>query len=180
MELRAATELTTRYYTLENLSADTNVEITGLMLNKYKPLVEQTKGGKVSVSTSDSVAYGTDITLKATADPGYIFLKWSDGNTLNPYPYKVEDNSSVSAVFMGKGLTVDNESIQKEENAQITVSGQTLSVSVAEESMLYIWDYKGSLFCNQKIPVGGYTLNLPAGGYLVKVGDMGARKIIIR
>lgn len=180
MELRAATELTTRYYTLENLSADTKVEITGLMLNKYKPLVEQTKGGKISVSTSDSVAYGTDITLKATADPGYIFLKWSDGNTLNPYPYKVEDNSSVSAVFIGKGLTVDNESIQKEENAQITVSGQTLSVTVAEESMLYIWDYKGSLFRNLKIPAGGYTLILPAGGYLVKVGDMGARKIIIR
>lgn len=180
MELRAATELTTRYYTLENLSADTKVEITGLMLNKYKPLVEQTKGGKISVSTSDSVAYGTDIRLKATADPGYIFLKWSDGNTLNPYPYKVEDNSSVSAVFIGKGLTVDNESIQKEENAQITVSGQTLSVTVAEESMLYIWDYKGSLFRNQKIPAGAYTLNLPAGGYLVKVGDMGARKIIIR
>lgn len=180
MELRAATELTTRYYTLENLSADTKVEITGLMLNKYKPLVEQTKGGKISVSISDSVAYGTDITLKATADPGYIFLKWSDGNTLNPYPYKVEDNSSVSAVFIGKGLTVDNESIQKEEKAQITVSGQTLSVTVAEESMLYIWDYKGSLFRNQKIPAGAYTLNLPAGGYLVKVGDMGARKIIIR
>lgn len=180
VELRAATELTTRYYTLENLSADTKVEITGLMLNKYKPLVEQTKGGKISVSTSDSVAYGTDITLKATADPGYIFLKWSDGNTLNPYPYKVEDNSSVSAVFIGKGLTVDNESIQKEENAQIMVSGQTLSVTVAEESMLYIWDYKGSLFRNQKIPAGAYTLNLPAGGYLVKVGDMGARKIIIR
>lgn len=180
MELRAATELTTRYYTLENLSADTKVEITGLMLNKYKPLVEQTKGGKVSVSTSDSVAYGTDITLKATADPGYIFLKWSDGNTLNPYPYKVEDNSSVSAVFIGKGLTVDNESIQKEENAQITVSGQTLSVTVAKESMLYIWDYKGSLFRNLKISAGAYTLNLPAGGYLVKVGDMGARKIIIR
>ncbi|WP_195374829.1 MULTISPECIES: InlB B-repeat-containing protein [Parabacteroides] len=180
MELRAATELTTRYYALENLSADTKVEITGLILNNYKPLIEQTKGGKVSVSTSDSVAYGTNITLKATADPGYIFLKWSDGNTLNPYPYKVEGNSNISAVFIGKGLAVDNESIQKEEKAQITITGQTLSIMVAEESMLYIWDYKGSLFRNQKIPVGGYSMDLPAGVYLVKVGDMGTRKIIIR
>lgn len=175
-ELRATTEQTTRFYTLDNLSADTKVEISGVKLNKYKPLIEQTKGGNVSVSTSDSVAYGTNVTLKAIADPGYIFLKWSDGNTLNPYPYRVIEDSNINAVFIGKGLTVDNESIRKNDQIKITTDGNRLSIKVDKEYQVYIYKFGGTLYQKLKIPAGVYSMYLPSGVYFVKVGEDEADK----
>lgn len=180
VSLRAATDTKTYVYKLPVQKDGLAVKVSGLKLNTYDVTMAQTDGGTVSVLPIGKVTHGDKIQLKAQPASGMLFVKWWDGNTLNPYPYTVTSDTEVKAYFLGAESTVDNESIQKEEKAQITVSGQTLSVTVAEESMLYIWDYKGSLFRNQKIPAGAYTLNLPAGGYLVKVGDMGARKIIIR
>lgn len=180
VSLRAATDTKTYVYKLPVQKDGLAVKVSGLKLNTYDVTMAQTDGGTVSVLPIGKVTHGDKIQLKAQPASGMLFVKWWDGNTLNPYPYTVTSDTEVKAYFLGAESTVDNESIQKEEKAQITVSGQTLSVTVAEESMLYIWDYKGSLFRNQKIPAGAYTLNLPAGGYLVKVGDMGTRKIIIR
>lgn len=180
VSLRAATDTKTYVYKLPVQKDGVAVKVSGLKLNTYDVTMAQTDGGTVSVLPIGKVTHGDKIQLKAQPASGMLFVKWWDGNTLNPYPYTVTSDTEVKAYFLGAESTVDNESIQKEEKAQITVSGQTLSVTVAEESMLYIWDYKGSLFRNQKIPAGAYTLNLPAGGYLVKVGDMGTRKIIIR
>lgn len=180
VSLRAATDTKTYVYKLPVQKDGVAVKVSGLKLNTYDVTMAQTDGGTVSVLPIGKVTHGDKIQLKAQPASGMLFVKWWDGNTLTPYPYTVTSDTEVKAYFLGAESTVDNESIQKEEKAQITVSGQTLSVTVAEESMLYIWDYKGSLFRNLKIPAGAYTLNLPAGGYLVKVGDMGARKIIIR
>ncbi len=180
VSLRAATDTKTYVYKLPVQKDGVTIKVSGLKLNTYDVTMVQMDGGTVSVSPAGKVTHGDKIQLKAQPASGMLFVKWWDGNTLTPYPYTVTSDTEVKAYFLGAESTVDNESIQKEENAQITVSGQTLSVTVAEESMLYVWDYKGSLFRNLKIPAGGYTLILPAGGYLVKVGDMGARKIIIR
>lgn len=180
VSLRAATDTKTYVYKLPVQKDGLAVKVSGLKLNTYDVTMAQTDGGTVSALPVGKVTHGDKIQLNAQPASGMLFVKWWDGNTLNPYPYTVTSDTEVKAYFLGAESTVDNESIQKEEKAQVTVSGQTLSVTVAEEAMLYIWDYKGSLFRNLKIPAGAYTLNLPAGGYLVKVGDMGTRKIIIR
>lgn len=180
VSLRAATDTKTYVYKLPVQKDGVTVKVSGLKLNTYDVTIAQTDGGTVSVNPVGKVTHGDKIQLKAQPASGMLFVKWWDGNTLNPYPYTVTSDTEVKAYFLGAESTVDNESIPKEEKVQITITGQTLSIMVAEESMLYIWDYKGSLFRNQKIPVGGYSMDLPAGVYLVKVGDMGTRKIIIR
>ena len=180
VSLRAATDTKTYVYKLPVQKEGVTVKVSGLKLNTYDVTMAQADGGTVSVNPAGKVTHGDKIQLKAQPASGMLFVKWWDGNTLNPYPYTVTSDTEVKAYFLGAESTVDNESIQKEEKAQITITGQTLSIMVAKESMLYIWDYKGSLFRNQKIPAGGYGMDLPAGVYLVKVGDMGARKVIIR
>lgn len=180
VSMHSSSATRTLLYSLENVTAETKLTLSGLSVNTYALTLKQTDGGTVSASRINNITDGTTVTLTATAKSGDIFVKWWDGNTLNPYPYTVTSDTEVKAYFLGAESTVDNESIPKEEKVQITITGQTLSIMVAEESMLYIWDYKGSLFRNQKIPVGGYSMDLPAGVYLVKVGDMGTRKIIIR
>ena len=141
VSMRSSSATRTLLYSLENVTAETKLTLSGLSVNTYVLTLKQTDGGTVSASQINDITDGTKVTLTAIPKSGDIFVKWWDGNTLNPYPYTVTSDTEVKAYFLGAESTVDNESIQKEEKAQITVSGQTLSVTVAEESMLYIWDY---------------------------------------
>ena len=42
---------------------------------------------------------GVTVTLTATANPGYIFSQWQDGNTDNPRPVTVTGNATYTATF---------------------------------------------------------------------------------
>ena len=178
--LRAASETKTYIYNLPVEKDGITVKVSGLKLNSYEVTVSQTNGGTVSAVPAGKVTHGDKVQLKAEAASGMLFVKWWDGNTLNPYPYTVASDTEVKACFVGTESTVDNESIRKDDKVSVSVTGRVLSVAVAEESALYIWDYKGSLFRNQTIPAGEYTMSLPSGVYLVKVGDMIVRKFVVR
>ena len=52
-----------------------------------------------SVTEGGEYAYGTKITLTATANDGYRFVKWSDGNTDNPRIVTVTENKTYTAEF---------------------------------------------------------------------------------
>lgn len=180
VSMRSSSATRTLLYSLENVTAETKLELSGLSVNRYALTLTQTDGGTVSASQVNNITDGTKVTLTATPKSGDIFIKWWDGNTLNPYPYTVTSDTEVKAYFLGAESTVDNESIQNGENVQISVTGRGLSVTVSEKSELYIWDYKGSLFRTFTIPVGEYTCSLPSGAYLVKVGDGQPVKVVVR
>ena len=52
-----------------------------------------------SVTEGGEYAYGTEITLTATANEGYRFTQWSDGNTDNPRIVTVTENKTYTAEF---------------------------------------------------------------------------------
>ena len=52
-----------------------------------------------SVTEGGEYAYGTEITLTATANSGYRFTQWSDGNTDNPRTITVTENRTYTAEF---------------------------------------------------------------------------------
>ena len=52
-----------------------------------------------SVTEGGEYAYGTEITLTATANLGYRFAQWSDGNTDNPRIVTVTENKTYTAEF---------------------------------------------------------------------------------
>ena len=54
------------------------------------------------VSGAGTYDYGKKVTLTATADDGYEFTKWSDGNTTNPREVEVTKNATYTAVFEKK------------------------------------------------------------------------------
>lgn len=180
VSLRAATETKTYVYMLPVQEDGVTIKVSALKLNTYNVTMTQTEGGTVSATPAGKVTHGDKIQLKAQPSSGLLFIKWWDGNTLNPYPYTVTSDTEVKAYFLGAESTVDNESIQKDEKGRISVTGQGFSVTVSEKSELFIWDYKGSLFRSFTIPVGEYTCSLPSGAYLVKVGDGQPVKVVIR
>lgn len=178
--LRAASETKTYVYNLPVDKDGITVKVSGLKLNSYEVTVSQTDGGTVSAVPAGKVTHGDKVQLKAEAVSGLLFVKWWDGNTLNPYPYTVTSDTEVKAYFLGAESPVDNESIQKEDKVRMIVNGKTLSIVTAEEAIVYIWDYKGSLFRHRKIPAGEFASDLPSGIYLVKVGETEVKKVIIR
>ena len=59
-----------------------------------------------SVSEGGEYAYGTEITLTATANKGYRFAQWSDGNTDNPRIITVTENKTYTAEFEVETFTI--------------------------------------------------------------------------
>ena len=52
-----------------------------------------------SVTEGGEYAHGTEVTLSATANAGYRFAQWSDGNTDNPRIVTVTENKTYTAEF---------------------------------------------------------------------------------
>ena len=179
LSMRAASKSRTLVYSLANVEKDVKIEISGLKLNTYHVGVEQSEGGRTSVSPSGQVEYGKQVTFTATPDNGNMFVKWSDGNTLNPYPLSVNSDMNLKAVFMRSDMAVANEDVALSD-AHIYVRAGKLYVETAKDSPLYVWDYKGVLFYALDIPAGTYSCPLPAGIYVVKIGKKQSEKVLVR
>lgn len=179
VSLRAASETKTYMYSLPVKKDEITVKVSGMKLNTYNVSLAQTDGGVVYSNPAGTATHGDKIQLKAQPEPGMLFVKWWDGNTLNPYPYTVTADTEVKASFLGAESTVDNESIRKDDPIEITTDGNRLSIKVDKEYQVYIYNFGGGLYQKRKIPAGGYSMYLPSGEYLIKVGDK-VDKVIIR
>ena len=89
-EVRLAVDATT--------TAEVNtVEGTLKVISCYTIKVKATEGG--SAVGGGVFVEGDMVTLTATPDEGYHFVRWSDGNTTNPYTFVAEANVDLTAEF---------------------------------------------------------------------------------
>lgn len=179
LSMRAASKSHTLVYSLTNVEKEVKIEIDGLKLDTYEVECLMPEGGRASVSPSGKVKYGSQVTFLATPDPGNIFVKWDDGNTLNPYPYAVNGDVSLQAVFMRRDMAVANENIHLSAIRMYVLSGR-LYVETAEDTFLRVWELSGRMLLEKRIPEGCSSHALPEGCYLIKVGNTVTQKIIIR
>lgn len=80
------------------VTSDTTIYAT--FSNMYNISVTNISNG--SVSGAGEYAYGTEVTLNATAVTNYHFVRWSDGNRDNPRTITVSGNLEISPVFSDK------------------------------------------------------------------------------
>lgn len=179
LSMRAAGKSRTLVYSLADVEKEVKIEINGLTLDTYEVGVEQSDGGRVSASPSGLVEWGKQVVFTATPDAGNIFVKWSDGNTLNPYLVSIDGDTNLKAVFMRSDMAVANEDVALSD-ARIYARAGKLYVETAEDSPLYVWDYKGVLLYALDIPAGTCSYPLPAGVYVVKIGKKQPEKVMIR
>lgn len=176
--LRSSANLHTLIYTLANLQEDIEVELEGVSLNVYQIKTVQVDGGVISTSAT-SAKHGEKIRLTATPAAGNLFVRWWNGNTVEPYEYEVTEDTEVKASFMGATSLVSNEEMMSE-SVRIYVSGSLLHVEAAKSAFLQIWDLKGVLVKRHFIEEELYSCPLAAGIYLVQVGDHKAVKVFVR
>ncbi|WP_099464676.1 MULTISPECIES: InlB B-repeat-containing protein [Parabacteroides] len=179
MLMRSSSETKTLFYNLDKLAKDVKVEVSGLELNGYTVSLQQNTGGTIRASKTGLLKHGTVITLNATPSNGNIFLKWGDGNTMNPYTYTVTGDCAFSAQFGNGNIPLNNESIGMD-GVRIYVSGRVLHVEAEKAMSLCIWNFGGQMTHNIGIPAGNSAVNLRSGEYVVKVGENKPVKISIR
>ena len=148
------------------------------------------EAGFTFTATSDNEQQGTvqiltmptctspQAVLYATANSGYRFDHWSDGSTSNPYSLSVTDDLDLIGYFVADGTEgisdIDADGLRiHSENGRIAIEG-------AEGEAVAIYDMMGRLISGMWIVKGGkQELAVPAGVYLVRIGDKTERKVVV-
>lgn len=105
----------------------------------------------------------------ASANSGYHFDHWSDNSTANPYSLTVTEDLNLVAYFATDGGGTDG--IDDIDAANIRIyseAGRIVVEGTTDEVNVY--DMTGRSVRND---------NLPAGVYMVKVGNLPARKVVV-
>ncbi len=113
--------------------------------------------------------HGTHCTVSAEANNGYHFMEWSNGTTDNPYTFSVIEDTELTAIFEEDG---GGEGIDDIDDYDIHVysRGNHIVVEGVKDEAIYIFNIMG-----QHVE----THSLPAGVYLVKIGNKMARKVVV-
>lgn len=75
-----------------------------------------------TVNGGGTFVYGSPCTIEAEAYSGYVFVRWSNGVTYNPYTFAVLTNMDIEAVFAPEG-SIHNVSVQVQPAGTGTVTG---------------------------------------------------------
>ena len=108
---------------------------------------------------------GTEVTLTATPNEGYHFVKWSDGNTENPRTIVVVEDVELRAEFELDGTPVDNDNVD-ESSVMIYVQNGMLYIEGVEIDY-NVFDASGRLVYSGR----DAQLHLPRGVYMIAVGS---------
>lgn len=111
--------------------------------------------------------YGTPCTVAAEAYSGYHFSHWSNGATYNPYTFAVLEDTELTAVFLAEG-EVGIGDVNANDINVYSFGGRIVVVGTTDE--VRVFDMTGRSVRNEA---------LPAGVYMVKIGERPARKVVV-
>ncbi len=133
--------------------------------------------GHVEGVPTGAVAEGTQVTLRAVANQGYVFDGWSDGVTTAERTITVTEDIVLTANFKRDPSGIDNvEGI----DALIYSTNNRIVVKGAENMNVYVYDVNGR--CVSKQANAPETIEFTmqsAGVYLVKVGKAPAKRVVV-
>ena len=69
-------------------------------------------GAVVTSFNNEYYQYGTQITVEASPNSGYKFVKWNDGKKFNPYKFSLLDDKYLLAIFMEEAEEQDTTTVQ--------------------------------------------------------------------
>ena len=151
-------------------------------------------GYNVEVSVNDetfgSVAVESDCstgTLTATANEGYVFISWNDGNTDNPRTVALTSDTAFTAIF----AAIDESSLSEDvEVAKIGIYPNPIRgfatvefEALQEHSLLRIADLGGRVIKTFDLAAGTESVrldlrDLPSGVYTLMIGNT-TKKLIV-
>ena len=166
--------ITANPYTFAVIS---DVELTALFVEEgeevYTVTVESADPTMGTVSGGGQALNGGTLTIRAIPNNGYRFLSWQDGNTENPRTVTVTGNATYTAYFESTQGIGDIDATE----IKIYATGGRIVVRGAERMETRVYDLTGREVVRPN--QNGETPVLPSGVYLVKVGTLPARKVVV-
>lgn len=150
--------------------------ISGIGGCSYTVTLSVNNSAMGSVSGGGTYTQGAIATITATANSGYHFDHWSDGNTQNPRTITVNGNISLTAYFAA------NAGIDDIEDAGIIIFAKDYQIHIDEAigEKISIYTIDGRTIAS--LPRATEHVAIPlttAGVYIVKVGNHPARKVVV-
>ena len=126
----------------------------------------------VNGNASTTVTGGTEVTLTATPNSGYRFVRWNDNNTDATRTVTVNSNMSFTAYF---------ESIEGIDEADgqavvIYAADGSIHIDATQPAEAAIYDMMGR---HLTTVATGTRTPMPTGVYMVKVGTLPAKKVVV-
>lgn len=143
---------------------------------QYNIILSQNNADMGMVSGSGVYSYGERVSCLAKPYPNYHFVQWSNGETVNPYEFVVEEDKMLTAYFAAGAVTaIGNKSAIE---PTIYTIGKTIVVENATDE-IRVYDAMGKLICRDAIHRVRAELRVNAAGvYIVKTGDVVMRVVV--
>ena len=130
-----------------------------------------------SVTGSGAYAYGTEVEMTATANVGYHFANWSDGNTDSPRYIVVSQDTLITAIFES---TEGIRALQPQVGSVYVEDGRHIVVKEAQGLKICVFDVMGRMVAIENRASETQRFRLAAAGvYLVQVGDGAAQRVVV-
>ena len=123
-----------------NMTATRNVTVSGnatytanFEQEVYNINITVNNAAYGSATGSGTYHYGETVTATATANEGYQFVQWNNGETVNPYTFEATESMTLVAQFGAQSVSYYTVVANADNNAhgQVTGSGVYTSESVA-------------------------------------------------
>ena len=148
---------------------DCRTEYT-LIVESADPTMGYVVGGGTALN-------GDTVVICAVGNPGYRFLRWQDNNTDSVRTVTVTGNATYTAYF---AETVGIEDVADGEGVRVWSYDGRIHVVGAEGMDVNVYDILGRrINGKRKVEGGKLELAVPAGVYLVRIGDLPARKVVV-
>ena len=149
-----------------------DVELTALFVAEgeqtYTVTVVSDDPTMGTVSGGGQALDGGTVTIRAAGNPGYHFLRWNDNNTDSVRTVEVHGNISYTAYFASNSTEAIDD--VNGSNIKIYAIDGRIVVEGRENRPVWVLDMYGRVVDNGR---------LPSGVYLVKVGNLPARKVVV-
>ncbi len=144
---------------------------------EYTLIVESADPTMGYVVGGGTARNGDTVVICAVGNPGYRFQRWQDGNTDSVRTVTVTGNATYTAYF---AETVGVEDVADGEGVRVWSYDSRIHVVGAEGMDVNVYDMLGRrVNGKRKVESGKLELTVPAGVYLVRIGDLPARKVVV-
>lgn len=163
-------------YNPYTFAVTTDMELTAVFIEEgtvYNISVTANDPAAGTVSGGGPYGVGEEAVLTAIANSGYQFDHWEDGSYQNPRTVTVTADASYVAYFVPTQSISDVQDVE----ALIYARGGRIIVKNVNGMVVRVYDMMGRLVAT----ASGETVSvpMPVGVYLVKVGTLPARKVVV-
>ena len=154
-------------------------DTVGVALAYYTLTVSADQLSGIAVG-SGRFSDSTIVEIVAIPVEGNQFMQWSDGSLENPRHVVMTEDITLQAIFDMPPIPT-GVSDTDFPNAEVTVSGATISVRGAEGAHVRVYDVQGRLMGSTPQAAVDQRFRMPATGvYLVQLGNGAARRVVVR